>query len=230
MAKITQSFSTNSNLRNARELLSRLGTSANARNRYCKTLSASGAESTSPHLRSYPVTHVLTLRSLPTSSIPGLGLRLLMRKRRRTTAQWRTSTRRASERPGRSRCGSTHWASIQQCTTCLRTSRTGSLSCKRSTRCCRAAWSGDASVGQRAASWGQVQRALGDEDDDVELDGNKPTLSRFKSVENTNYVVQLGQQNNMHLVGIQGADIVDGKKTLVLGLVWQLMRYVLTQL
>jgi len=28
----------------------------------------------------------------------------------------------------------------------------------------------------------------------------------------------------MHLVGIQGADIVDGSKTLVLGLVWQLMR------
>lgn len=76
---------------------------------------------------------------------------------------------------------------------------------------------------------GQVQRALGDEDDDVELDGNKPTLSRFKSVENTNYVVQLGQQNNMHLVGIQGADIVDGKKTLVLGLVWQLMRLNITQ-
>ncbi|KLO09421.1 calponin [Schizopora paradoxa] len=76
---------------------------------------------------------------------------------------------------------------------------------------------------------GQVQRALGDEDDDVELDSNKPTLSRFKSVENTNYVVDLGKQNNMHLVGIQGADIVDGKKTLVLGLVWQLMRLNITK-
>ena len=28
----------------------------------------------------------------------------------------------------------------------------------------------------------------------------------------------------MYLVGIQGADIVDGIRTLVLGLVWQLMR------
>lgn len=49
-------------------------------------------------------------------------------------------------------------------------------------------------------------------------------LSRFKSVENTNYAVELGQGNRMTLVGIQGADIVDGNKTLVLGLVWQLMR------
>lgn len=49
-------------------------------------------------------------------------------------------------------------------------------------------------------------------------------LSRFKCVENTNYAVELGQANRMTLVGIQGADIVDGTKTLVLGLVWQLMR------
>jgi len=33
----------------------------------------------------------------------------------------------------------------------------------------------------------------------------------------------------MHLVGIQGADIVDGSKTLVLGLVWQLMRMSITK-
>jgi len=31
------------------------------------------------------------------------------------------------------------------------------------------------------------------------------------------------------MVGIQGADIVDGRKTLVLGLVWQLMRLNITQ-
>ncbi|EGG08564.1 uncharacterized protein MELLADRAFT_47787 [Melampsora larici-populina 98AG31] len=49
-------------------------------------------------------------------------------------------------------------------------------------------------------------------------------LSRFKCVENTNYAVELGQANRMTLVGVQGADIVDGTKTLVLGLVWQLMR------
>jgi len=39
--------------------------------------------------------------------------------------------------------------------------------------------------------------------------------------------VDLAKQNGLHMVGIQGADIVDAKKTLVLGLVWQLMRYVL---
>lgn len=49
-------------------------------------------------------------------------------------------------------------------------------------------------------------------------------LSRFKAVENTNYAIDLAKQNNMHIVGIQGADIVDGARTLTLGLVWQMMR------
>ncbi|CDZ98455.1 fimbrin-like potential actin filament bundling protein [Phaffia rhodozyma] len=49
-------------------------------------------------------------------------------------------------------------------------------------------------------------------------------ISRFKAVENTNYAVDLAQANGMRIVGIQGADIVDGTRTLVLGLVWQLMR------
>ncbi|KAF5096957.1 hypothetical protein D0Z03_001519 [Geotrichum reessii] len=49
-------------------------------------------------------------------------------------------------------------------------------------------------------------------------------LSRFKAVENTNYAVDLGKANNFSLVGIEGADITDGQKTLTLGLVWQLMR------
>ncbi|BFZ61081.1 fimbrin [Saitoella coloradoensis] len=58
---------------------------------------------------------------------------------------------------------------------------------------------------------------------------NKPRaegqeLSRFKMVENTNYAVQLGLDNRFSLVGIQGADITDGQRTLTLGLVWQLMR------
>lgn len=47
---------------------------------------------------------------------------------------------------------------------------------------------------------------------------------RFKAVENTNYVVELGKQNRFSLVGLQGADITDGQRTLTLGLVWQLMR------
>ncbi|WFD29234.1 fimbrin [Malassezia sp. CBS 17886] len=54
-------------------------------------------------------------------------------------------------------------------------------------------------------------------------------LSRFKMVENTNYVVDLAKANNMHIVGIQGADITDGAKTLTLGLVWQLMRVNITK-
>lgn len=58
---------------------------------------------------------------------------------------------------------------------------------------------------------------------------NKPPpsggeMSRFKAVENTNYAVELGKQNSFSLVGIQGADITDGQRTLTLGLVWQLMR------
>ena len=77
--------------------------------------------------------------------------------------------------------------------------------------------------GAGVASWAS---GGGDEEgEDIGVTPNQSTLSRFKAVENTNYVVDLGKQNGMHLVGIQGADIVDGRKTLVLGLVWQLMRY-----
>lgn len=54
-------------------------------------------------------------------------------------------------------------------------------------------------------------------------------LSRFKAVENTNYAVDMAKANHMHIVGIQGADIVDGSRTLTLGLVWQLMRLNITK-
>ncbi|GAA5814606.1 Fimbrin, actin-bundling protein [Mucor flavus] len=54
--------------------------------------------------------------------------------------------------------------------------------------------------------------------------GKKQPLSRFKQIENCNYAVLLGQELRFSLVGIQGADIVDGQKTLTLGLTWQLMR------
>jgi plastin-1 len=58
---------------------------------------------------------------------------------------------------------------------------------------------------------------------------NKPPpsgggMSRFKAVENTNYAVEIGKQERFSLVGIQGADLTDGQRTLTLGLVWQLMR------
>ncbi|KAG8965392.1 hypothetical protein FRC03_000567 [Tulasnella sp. 419] len=54
-------------------------------------------------------------------------------------------------------------------------------------------------------------------------------LSRFKAVENTNYAIELAKANKMRIVGIQGADIVDGTKTLVLGLTWQIMRMSISQ-
>jgi plastin-1 len=69
----------------------------------------------------------------------------------------------------------------------------------------------------------------GDEEEDIGVTPNQSKLSRFKCVENCNYSVELAKQNGMHMVGIQGADIVDGSKTLVLGLVWQLMRMSITK-
>ncbi|KAJ2724446.1 fimbrin [Coemansia sp. Benny D115] len=53
---------------------------------------------------------------------------------------------------------------------------------------------------------------------------NRTPLMRFKQIENTNMVVDVGKAHNFSLVGIQGADITDGVPTLVLALVWQLMR------
>ncbi|KAJ9129652.1 Fimbrin [Coniochaeta hoffmannii] len=54
--------------------------------------------------------------------------------------------------------------------------------------------------------------------------GDGSEMLRFKAVENTNYAIELGKQYGFSLVGIQGADITDGQRTLTLGLVWQLMR------
>jgi len=51
-----------------------------------------------------------------------------------------------------------------------------------------------------------------------------PITSKFKKVENTNYVVALAKSLKFSLVGIQGSDITDGIKNLTLGLVWQMMR------
>ena len=41
--------------------------------------------------------------------------------------------------------------------------------------------------------------------------------SRFKQVENANYVVQLGKELKLSLVNVSGLDIVDGNKKLMLG-------------
>jgi len=62
------------------------------------------------------------------------------------------------------------------------------------------------------------------QDPDEEYLTIKSGMGRFKAVENTNYAVEIGKQNRFSLVGIQGADITDGQRTLTLGMVWQLMR------
>ncbi|KAJ6484398.1 calponin homology domain-containing protein [Mycena vitilis] len=86
---------------------------------------------------------------------------------------------------------------------------------------------GGAAAGVSYASGGGA--AEDDEGADIGVTPNQSQLSRFKAVENTNYAIDLAKQNKMHMVGIQGADITDGSKTLVLGLVWQLMRMNITK-
>lgn len=58
---------------------------------------------------------------------------------------------------------------------------------------------------------------------------NKPpykiaSAAKMKKIENCNYIVELGKANNYSLVGIGGQDIHQGNHTLVLGLVWQMLR------
>jgi len=49
--------------------------------------------------------------------------------------------------------------------------------------------------------------------------------NKFKKVSNCNYVVVLGRSLKFSLVNIAGPDIAAGNKKLLLGLVWQLMRF-----
>jgi hypothetical protein len=44
-------------------------------------------------------------------------------------------------------------------------------------------------------------------------------------VENCNYAVTLGRAMDFHLVNMAGLDLVDGSTKLLLGYMWQLMRY-----
>eukprot|EP00457_Paulinella_chromatophora_P002446 gb/GEZN01002451.1/.p1 GENE.gb/GEZN01002451.1/~~gb/GEZN01002451.1/.p1 ORF type:complete len:690 (+),score=115.29 gb/GEZN01002451.1/:57-2072(+) len=57
----------------------------------------------------------------------------------------------------------------------------------------------------------------------VELSPN----NKFKKVNNNNYAIELGKGKpfKCSLPGTGGEDIVDGKRKLILGFVWQLMRY-----
>jgi plastin-1 len=52
---------------------------------------------------------------------------------------------------------------------------------------------------------------------------NKLT-SRIHIVQNCNYVVEICKGLGAKIIGIDGVDIVDGKVTLTLGLVWQICK------
>ena len=55
---------------------------------------------------------------------------------------------------------------------------------------------------------------------------NKPPFKMpFKKMENTAYVIQCAKELKMSLIGIGGEDIVGGNKKLLLGLLWQFIRY-----
>merc|ERR1712154_230221 len=53
----------------------------------------------------------------------------------------------------------------------------------------------------------------------------KKPKNKFKKISNCNYVVVLGKSLKFSLVATGGSDIVDANKMLVLGLVWQMMRF-----
>ncbi len=55
--------------------------------------------------------------------------------------------------------------------------------------------------------------AVGGVDEDVGMQSKGTGVSRFEIVENTNYAVDLAMGSGMHMVGLHGADIVDGVKT-----------------
>ncbi|KAL1202990.1 Fimbrin-1 [Cardamine amara subsp. amara] len=60
---------------------------------------------------------------------------------------------------------------------------------------------------------------------------SKPPIKMpFRKVENCNQVIKIGKQLNFSLVNVAGNDIVQGNKKLILGLLWQLMRFHMLQL
>ncbi|KAI4307935.1 hypothetical protein L6164_031059 [Bauhinia variegata] len=57
-----------------------------------------------------------------------------------------------------------------------------------------------------------------------------PIKMPFRKVENCNQVVKIGLQLRFSLVNVDGNDIVQGNKKLILAFLWQLMRYTMLQL
>ncbi|KAJ6236262.1 plastin-3 [Anaeramoeba flamelloides] len=56
----------------------------------------------------------------------------------------------------------------------------------------------------------------------------KNPRNKFQALGNCNYVIELGKQLGFSLVGIGGSDINEGHKMLTLALVWQMVRYHVT--
>lgn len=54
---------------------------------------------------------------------------------------------------------------------------------------------------------------------------NMNAQTRFKKLENCNYAVELAKNLSFSVVNIGGSDISEGNKKLILGIVWQQMRY-----
>uniref|UniRef100_A0A1D1Y208 Fimbrin-like protein 2 n=1 Tax=Anthurium amnicola TaxID=1678845 RepID=A0A1D1Y208_9ARAE len=60
---------------------------------------------------------------------------------------------------------------------------------------------------------------------------NRPPIKMpFRKVENCNQVIEIGKQFKFSLVNVAGNDFVQGNKKLILGFLWQLMRYNILQL
>eukprot|EP01039_Chlorochromonas_danica_P011620 gene11620-13028_t len=53
---------------------------------------------------------------------------------------------------------------------------------------------------------------------------NLEPASRFKKVENGNYIIETGKAMKLSLINVGGLDIVDGNKKMILAVIWQLMR------
>eukprot|EP01130_Rhizamoeba_saxonica_P006357 TRINITY_DN2533_c0_g1_i1.p1 TRINITY_DN2533_c0_g1~~TRINITY_DN2533_c0_g1_i1.p1 ORF type:complete len:527 (-),score=161.44 TRINITY_DN2533_c0_g1_i1:39-1619(-) len=70
----------------------------------------------------------------------------------------------------------------------------------------------------------KIQPGIVDWDNKVNIPPFRKIGANMKMIENCNYAVELGHQLGFSLVGIDGKNIYDEDKVLVLGLVWQMMR------
>ncbi|VDO55104.1 unnamed protein product [Schistosoma margrebowiei] len=70
------------------------------------------------------------------------------------------------------------------------------------------------SIQPHSVNWTEVHEPICD----------TPAKANFQCLENCNYVIKLGRQFGFSLVGVGGADLHDGKRTMTLALLWQLMR------